>query len=124
MKLPYIVRKLRKFTIYSIAFYVLVLVMFSPVPQIFAASTSLGNNPWFSNESSLTDNRIETEIIIVDSALKKVIRPEETGFAYTPQTQSDDTSDQFSATDYLTVSHTDVFNLTNFSDTGVINNSY
>ncbi|MCG3258080.1 MAG: hypothetical protein KAU62_18375 [Candidatus Heimdallarchaeota archaeon] len=67
---------------------------------------------------------METEIIVVDPAIKKDIRPEEVGFPYTPQTQSDDTSDQFSTTDYLTMNHNDVFNLTNFSDTGKINNSY
>lgn len=123
MKLPSHLRKFRKFTVYSLAFYVLILVMFSPVPQIYAASTSLGNSPWFSTED-LSNSRMETEIIVVDPAIKKDIRPEEVGFPYTPQTQSDDTSDQFSTTDYLTVNHNDVFNLTNFSDTGKINNSY
>ncbi len=124
MKLPSHLRKLRKFTIYLLSFYLLILVMFSPVPQIYAASSSLGNSPWFSNDSDLSDSRFETEIIVIDSAIKKDIRPEEVGFPYTPQTQSGDTSDQFSASDYLSVNDYNELNLTNFSDTGKINNSY
>ncbi|MCG3258203.1 MAG: hypothetical protein H7644_00490, partial [Candidatus Heimdallarchaeota archaeon] len=124
MKLPSHLRKLRKFTVYSFSFYLLILVMFSPVPQIYAASSSLGNNPWFSNDSDLSNSRFETEIIVVDPAIKKDIRPEEVGFPYTSQTQSGDTSDQFSTSDYLSVNDYDELNLTNFSDTGKINNSY
>ncbi|MHA1668675.1 MAG: hypothetical protein ACTSUR_08460 [Candidatus Heimdallarchaeaceae archaeon] len=59
-----------------------------------------------------------------DSSIKTDIRPEEQGATYVPTTQTSEISDQFSAIDYLTVNHNDVLNLTNFSNTGTINNSF
>jgi hypothetical protein len=123
MKLPSHLRKLRKFTFYSLSFYVLILVMFSPVPQIYAASSSLGNSPWFSNED-LSNSRMETEIIVIDSAVKKDIRPEEVGFSYNPIDTSSNAGSSFSVDELITVDHSDILNL-QFEDTSnTITDSY
>jgi len=122
MKLPSIVRKLRKLSCYQISFTLFIIAMLTPASQAYMAGGSV--NGLFTNHGSNNNENLVTTITITDSSIKTDVRPDELGSPYTPITQYDATSDQFTAKDSLAVHDSGAINLTNFSDTGTINNSF
>ncbi|MHA1222596.1 MAG: hypothetical protein ACTSP3_04935, partial [Candidatus Heimdallarchaeaceae archaeon] len=111
-------------SIYLITYSILVMVILTPVPSIYAESQNfITRNDDSSKNISYSIEKASSKEV-QDSSIKTDIRPEEQGAPYVPTTQTSEISDQFSAIDYLTVNHNDVLNLTNFSNTGKINNSF
>jgi hypothetical protein len=120
MKLPPIVRKLRKLSYYQITFTLFIIAMLAPVSQAYMTGSSISN--FNANRDSRTNDNLITTITISDSSIKNDVRPEEIGSAYVPINQSTETSNQLTAKDTLSVYDSGAINLTNFDDTGVINN--
>ncbi len=122
MKLPTIVRKLRKLSYYQIVFTLFIIAMITPVSQAYMVGSSVSN--FNANRDSHTNDNLITTITVSDPSIKNDIRPEELGSPYVPITQSGETSDQFTIEDALSVYDSGAMNLTNYSDTGIINESY
>ncbi len=129
MRLSSTVREFKNVIGCLLLFYILGMSMLTPTS---AYNLVNGNNP--ANDNLLLSN-LEKEIIttIVSQEnsdftsridIKKDVRPEESGSPYYSVSQTSSTSNNLSARDVLSVNQYDVFNLTNFEDTGKINNSY
>ena len=120
MKLPPIVKKLRKISYYQVAFTLFIIAMLNPASQAYIAGNAVSNLN--GRCSSNANQNTITTITISDSSIKTDIRPEELGADYDPVTQLSDTGGSFSAQDDLAVNHQFELNLT--EDSGVITNSF
>ncbi|MCG3257335.1 MAG: hypothetical protein KAU62_14645, partial [Candidatus Heimdallarchaeota archaeon] len=98
MKFPSHLRKLRKFTVYSFTFYMLILVMFAPVTQIYAAANPTFNRS-LAGSITLDNGETITEIIINDPSVKLEVRPEEVGSPYSPISSISGSGDAFTIDD-------------------------
>ncbi len=129
MRLSSTVRKFKNVIGCLLLFYILGMSMLTPTS---AYNLVNGNNP--ANDNLLLSNlekEIITTIISEENSdftsridIKKDVRQEESGSPYYSVSQTSGASNSFSAQDVLSVNQYSVLNLTNFSDTGKINNSY
>ncbi len=122
MKLPSSISKRKKFPLYILSYYILISVMFAPIPQIYASSGLMNSSSQFSDNSYPYNGADYYTEISFDSVLSQDIRPEEIGSAYSPIQDDSNTGDSFSVDDNLAVDHQFALNLT--EDSGIITNSY
>lgn len=122
MKLPSHTSKRKKFTMYILTYYILISVMFAPIPQLYASSGQANNSSQFSDNSYSYDWDESVAEITFDSVISQDIRPEEVGFDYTPIQDDSNSGDSFAVEDNLSVDHQFALNLT--EDSGTITNSY
>ncbi|MHA1815904.1 MAG: hypothetical protein ACTSX1_07865, partial [Candidatus Heimdallarchaeaceae archaeon] len=74
MKLPSIVRKLRKLSCYQISFTLFIIAMLTPASQAYFAGSSINNMN--ANRGAQGNDDLITTITISDSSIKNDIRPE------------------------------------------------
>ncbi|MCE7743007.1 MAG: hypothetical protein GOP50_11195, partial [Candidatus Heimdallarchaeota archaeon] len=112
MKLPSNICKRKKFTVYILSFYILISVMFAPIPQIYASSGQINDYSNKYGDSFIPDNlEYRTDPISLDEGIKTDIRPEEIGSPYVPISSSSGTGDNFNIDDELIYSDSQSLNL-------------
>ncbi|MCK4895992.1 MAG: hypothetical protein KAS47_04235, partial [Candidatus Heimdallarchaeota archaeon] len=96
MKLPPIVRKLRKLSYYQISFALFIIAMLTPVSQAYFAGGSINSN---ANRGLNTNQNTITTITISDSSIRTDVRPEEIGSPYFPVDSMSNSGDNFNIVD-------------------------
>ena len=128
MKLPKVVRKLRKFSIYVSVYIMLAIFMFTPVSQVYSSYILPRDNFNIIKIGDSNSQLEDIEIIFGNPNIKKDVRPSEASAPYIPITSTSGSGNAFSVSDNLVYSEDlarDLkFNLTSFQTTDFIGNYY